>query len=74
MMIEPAQDKIVQKLGGDPYAATVLISKRAKEIEQTKKAYVNCENVNKPIPIACEEVFANKITINDYKAKSKNNK
>lgn len=71
-MIFPPNDVLVNKLGGDPYAATVLIGKRAKELETSRKPLVEVaeEVKEKSITIACEEVYQDKVTINDYKAKS----
>lgn len=69
MINSPANDEIVKRVGGDPYAAAVLVSKRAKEIEQTKKSYIENANIEKQVTVACEEVFQEKVTINDYKKK-----
>ena len=69
MINSPANDEIVKKVGGDPYAAAVLVSKRAKEIEQTKRSYLENANIDKPVTVACEEVYQDKVKINNYKNK-----
>lgn len=67
MINVPANDEVVKKLGGDPYAATVLVAKRAKELEQTKKPFIETENAEKQVTVACEEAVQGKITFNNYK-------
>ena len=64
MMIEPPIDELEKKAGGNKYVLSVLASKRAKEIETTRRAELATAD-KKSISIALDEINEGKITASD---------
>ncbi len=64
MMIEPPIDTLTQKAGGNKYVLSVMASKRAKEIETTRRAELATAD-KKSISIALEEIAEGKVAPSD---------
>lgn len=60
MMIEPPIDKLTDNADGNKYILSIIASKRAKEIETTKRADLATAD-KKSISIALDEIFEGKI-------------
>lgn len=61
MMNEPPIDKLAEKTGGNKYILSILASKRAKEIEATRRDELATAD-KKAISIALQEIYDGKIT------------
>ena len=61
MMNEPPIDKLAEKTGGNKYILSILASKRAKEIEATRREELATAD-KKAIQIALQEIYDGKIT------------
>ena len=61
MMNEPPIDKLAEKTGGNNYILSILASKRAKEIEATRREELATAD-KKAISIALQEIYDGKIT------------
>lgn len=61
MMIEPPIDELVKKTGGR-YALVLAVSKRARQLNDGALPLVEATN-KKPITIAVDELYKNKIEI-----------
>jgi len=55
MMIEPPIDELTKKAGGNKYILSIVASKRAKEIETTRRAELATAD-KKAISIALDEI------------------
>ena len=64
MMIEPPIDELTKKAGGNKYILSVLASKRAKEIETTRRNELATAD-KKAISIALDEIYEGKIVPSD---------
>ncbi len=64
MMIEPPIDNLASQTKGNKYVLSILASKRAKEIETTRRAELATAD-KKAISIALEEIAEGKITSSD---------
>ena len=60
MMIEPPIDELAQKTYGNKYVLSIVASKRAKEIETTRRAELATAD-KKSISIALEEIQEGKV-------------
>lgn len=60
MMIEPPIDDLAQRTGGNKYVLSILASKRAKEIETTRRNELATAD-KKAISIALDEIYEGKI-------------
>jgi len=60
MMIEPPIDELAQKTYGNKYVLSIVASKRAKEIETTRRAELAIAD-KKSISIALEEIQEGKV-------------
>lgn len=68
MMIEPPIDELTKKANGNKYVLSIIASKRAKEIETTRRAELATAD-KKSISIALDEIAEGKIVpsdINDW--------
>lgn len=63
MMIEPPIDELESKAGKNKYILSILASKRAKEIETTRRAELATAD-KKAISIALDEIYKNEIISN----------
>ncbi len=63
-MIEPPIDELTKKAGGNKYILSVLASKRAKEIETTRRNELATAD-KKAISIALDEIYEGKIVPSD---------
>ena len=63
-MIEPPIDELTKKAGGNKYILSVLASKRAKEIETTRRNELATAD-KKTISIALDEIYEGKIVPSD---------
>lgn len=64
MMIEPPIDELERKAGGNKYVLSILASKRAKEIETTRRAELATAD-KKSISLALDEIYNGEITSNE---------
>ncbi len=64
MMIEPPIDGLAAKTNGNKYVLAILASKRAKEIETTRRAELATAD-KKAISIALDEIYEGKIEPSD---------
>ena len=64
MMIEPPIDELASRTIGNKYVLAILASKRAKEIETTRRAELATAD-KKAISIALDEIFAGKVQPSD---------
>lgn len=64
MMIEPPIDELERRAGGNKYVLSILASKRAKEIETTRRAELATAD-KKSISIALDEIYNGEITSNE---------
>ncbi len=60
-MIEPAIDKLIKK-AECRYALTCAVSKRTRELVTSESDYL-AKSGEKPITLACKEIFEDKIII-----------
>lgn len=60
MMIEPPIDELTKKAKGNKYVLSVIASKRAKEIETTRRAELATAD-KKSISIALDEIAEGQI-------------
>ena len=60
MMIEPPIDDLAAKTNGNKYVLAILASKRAKEIETTRRSELATAD-KKAISIALDEIYEGKI-------------
>ena len=61
MMIEPPIDELEKKAGGNKYILSIVASKRAKEIETTRREELATAD-KKAISIALEEINNGDVT------------
>lgn len=66
MMIEPPIDQLAEKAGGNKYILSVLASKRAKEIETTRRTELVTAD-KKSISLALDEIYEGKVRPSDLK-------
>ena len=64
MMIEPPIDELTKKARGNKYVLSIIASKRAKEIETTRRAELATAD-KKSISIALEEISQGKVEATD---------
>lgn len=64
MMIEPPIDELTKKARGNKYILSIIASKRAKEIETTRRAELATAD-KKSISIALEEISKGKVEATD---------
>ena len=64
MMIEPPIDELERRAGGNKYVLSILASKRAKEIETTRRAELATAD-KKSISLALGEIYNGEITSNE---------
>lgn len=64
MMIEPPIDELSKKAGGNKYVLSILASKRAKEIETTRRAELATAD-KKSISIALDEIYNGEVAPSD---------
>lgn len=64
MMIEPPIDELERRAGGNKYVLSILASKRAKEIETTRRAELATAD-KKSISLALDEIYNGEITSKD---------
>lgn len=66
MIIEPAIDKLIDKVGGCKYKLVTVISKRTRQLvtQESLKEYV-AESKMKPLTLAAHEVIEGKIRVED---------
>lgn len=64
MMIEPPIDELTKKANGNKYILSIIASKRAKEIETTRRAELATAD-KKSISIALDEIYEGKIVPSD---------
>lgn len=64
MMIEPPIDKLTEKADGNKYILSIMASKRAKEIETTRRAELATAD-KKSISLALDEIYEGKIVPSD---------
>ena len=64
MMIEPPIDELEKRAGGNKYVLSILASKRAKEIETTRRAELATAD-KKSISLALDEIYNGEITSNE---------
>ena len=64
MMIEPPIDELERRAGGNKYVLSILASKRAKEIETTRRAELATAD-KKSISLALDEIYNGEITSNE---------
>ncbi len=64
MMIEPPIDELAKKAGGNKYILSIMASKRAKEIETTRRAELATAD-KKAISIALDEIYDGKVEPSD---------
>lgn len=60
MMIEPPIDELTKKAGGNKYILSIVASKRAKEIETTRRAELATAD-KKSISLALDEIEEGKV-------------
>ena len=64
MMIEPPIDTLTAKAKGNKYVLSILASKRAKEIETTRRAELATAD-KKSISLALDEIYEGKVEPSD---------
>ena len=64
MMIEPPIDELSKKANGNKYILSIVASKRAKEIETTRRAELATAD-KKAISLALEEIYEGKVVPSD---------
>ncbi|MCI6573162.1 MAG: DNA-directed RNA polymerase subunit omega [Firmicutes bacterium] len=60
MMIEPPIDELVKRTGGNKYKLSVIMAKRAKELEKRIPAEIE-KSDKKAISLAADEIYSGKI-------------
>ncbi|MBS7404306.1 MAG: DNA-directed RNA polymerase subunit omega [Eubacteriales bacterium] len=60
MMIEPPIDELVKRTGGNKYKLSVIMAKRAKELEKRIPAEIE-KSDKKAISLAADEIYRGKI-------------
>ena len=60
MMIEPPIDELVNRTGGNKYKLSVIMAKRAKELEKRIPAEIE-KSDKKAISLAADEIYSGKI-------------
>jgi DNA-directed RNA polymerase omega subunit len=60
MMIEPPIDELVKRTGGNKYKLSVIMAKRAKELEKRIPAEIE-KSDKKAITLAADEIYSGKI-------------
>ena len=60
MMIEPPIDELVKRTGGNKYKLSVIMAKRAKELEKRIPAAIE-KSDKKAITLAADEIYSGKI-------------
>ena len=60
MMIEPPIDELVKRTGGNKYKLSVIMAKRAKELEKRIPAEIE-KGDKKAISLAADEIYSGKI-------------
>ncbi|MCI6542220.1 MAG: DNA-directed RNA polymerase subunit omega [Firmicutes bacterium] len=63
MMIEPPIDEMVKKMGGNKYKLSIVMAKRAKELEKRIPAEIE-KSDKKAISLAADEIYEGKIVSN----------
>ena len=64
MMIEPPIDELEQLAGGNKYILSIVASKRAKEIETTRRTELATAD-KKSISIALDEIYQGNVAPSD---------
>ncbi len=64
MMIEPPIDELERKAKGNKYILSIVASKRAKEIETTRRGELATAD-KKSISIALDEIFEGNVVPSD---------
>ena len=64
MMIEPPIDELVEKIDGNKYKLSIIMAKRAKELEKRIPAELE-KSEKKAISIAADEIHQGKIVSNN---------
>lgn len=64
MMIEPPIDELEKLAGGNKYVLSIVASKRAKEIETTRRTELATAD-KKSISIALDEIHEGKVVPSD---------
>ncbi len=64
MMIEPPIDELTKKAHGNKYVLSIIASKRAKEIETTRRAELATAD-KKSISIALDEIYEGNVVPSD---------
>lgn len=59
-MIEPPIDELVKRTGGNKYKLSVIMAKRAKELEKRIPAEIE-KSDKKAISLAADEIYRGKI-------------
>lgn len=59
-MIEPPIDELVKRTGGNKYKLSVIMAKRAKELEKRIPAEIE-KSDKKAISLAADEIYSGKI-------------
>ncbi len=59
-MIEPPIDELVKRTGGNKYKLSVIMAKRAKELEKRIPAEIE-KSDKKAITLAADEIYSGKI-------------
>lgn len=60
MMIEPPIDEMVKRMDGNKYKLSIVMAKRAKELEKRIPAVIK-ESDKKAISLAADEIYEGKI-------------
>lgn len=60
MMIEPPIDELAGKMGGNKYKLSIVMAKRAKELEKRIPAELE-KSDKKAISLAADEIYEGKI-------------
>ncbi len=60
MMIEPPIDELAKRTGGNKYKLSIIMAKRAKELEKRIPAELE-KSDKKSISIAADEIYQGKI-------------
>ena len=60
MMIEPPIDELAEKMGGNKYKLSIIMAKRAKELEKRIPAELE-KSEKKAISLAADEIYEGKI-------------
>lgn len=71
MMNEPPIDKLVEKTDGNKYILSILASKRAKEIETTRRQELATAD-KKAISIALQEIYDGDVTFTGVEENDEN--